>query len=60
MMLLLDHRHYPHTETERKPVGEDRIVLPIPPGTHWRDAKPFLLPGLPAPQPDLPKTLPGG
>jgi hypothetical protein len=41
-------------------VGEDRIVLPIPPGTHWRDAKPMVLPGMPAPQPDLPLTLPGG
>jgi hypothetical protein len=24
------------------------IVLPIPPGTHWSDAKPAVLPGLPA------------
>jgi hypothetical protein len=23
---------------------EDRIVLPIPPGTHWSDAKPMVLP----------------
>jgi hypothetical protein len=37
-------------------------VLPIPPGTHWRDAKPLVLPGItPEPQePELPKTLPGG
>jgi hypothetical protein len=28
-------------------VAEDRLVLPIPPGTHWRDAKPAVLPGLP-------------
>ena len=27
----------------------DRIVLPIPPGTHWDDAKPSILPGLPWP-----------
>ena len=25
-------------------IGEDRIVLPIPPGTHWSDAKPIVLP----------------
>jgi hypothetical protein len=35
-------------------IREDRIVLPIPPGTHWNDAKPMILPGdttpaLPAP-----------
>ncbi|TVQ58577.1 MAG: GNAT family N-acetyltransferase [Phycisphaerales bacterium] len=29
-------------------VREGRIVLPIPPGTHWSDAKPAVLPGLPA------------
>jgi hypothetical protein len=28
-------------------LGEDRIVLPIPLGTHWRDAKPLVLPGVP-------------
>jgi len=28
-------------------IREDRIVLPIPPGTHWSDAKPLLLPGMP-------------
>ncbi len=26
-------------------IREDRIVLPIPPGTHWSDAKPLILPG---------------
>jgi len=26
-------------------IREDRIVLPIPPGTHWSDAKPLVLPG---------------
>src|SRR4029079_17216352 len=25
-------------------IREDRIVLPIPPGTHWSDAKPVVLP----------------
>jgi hypothetical protein len=25
-------------------IREDRIVLPIPPGTHWSDAKPLVLP----------------
>jgi hypothetical protein len=40
--------------------SEDRIVLPIPPGTHWRDAKPMILPGLPPPAPEMPLTLPGG
>jgi len=48
-------------------VAEDRIVLPIPPGTHWRDAKAVLLPGPPegggAVEDDAsggPKLLPGG
>jgi hypothetical protein len=48
------------SQTQNGAVREDRLVIPIPPGTHWRDAKPVLLPGLPAPQPDLPKQLPGG
>ena len=26
-------------------IREDRLVLPIPPGTHWSDAKPMVLPG---------------
>ena len=26
-------------------IREDRLVLPIPPGTHWSDAKPVILPG---------------
>jgi hypothetical protein len=25
-------------------IREDRLVLPIPPGTHWSDAKPIILP----------------
>src|SRR5688572_12708553 len=47
-------------ETSAGAIGEDRIVLPIPPGTHWRDAKPLVLPGLPPPPKEMPKTLPGG
>ncbi len=47
-------------QTEAGAIGEDRIVLPIPPGTHWRDAKPMLLPGLPPPPPEMPQLLPGG
>jgi GNAT superfamily N-acetyltransferase len=27
-------------------IGEERLALPIPPGTHWSDAKPIVLPGL--------------
>jgi len=54
------------SQTQAGAVGEDRIVLPIPPETHWRDAKPTILPGLPAlPQGSLqdaavPMMLPGG
>ena len=35
-------------------IREDRLVLPIPPGTHWSDAKPLILPADPAA-----KALPG-
>jgi len=28
-------------------IREDRLVFPIPPGTHWSDAKPMVLPGGP-------------
>jgi hypothetical protein len=39
-------------------IGEDRIVLPIPPGTHWSDAKPIVLPeGLQNGQSDEVKQL---
>ena len=27
-------------------MNEARLVLPIPPGTHWKDAKPIVLPAL--------------
>ena len=56
---------FPH-QTSNGAVSEDRIVLPIPPGTHWRDAKPVLLPELPvlptvaAQEKEAPKQLPGG
>jgi hypothetical protein len=32
------------SQTTGGAIGEARIVLPIPPGTHWSDAKPFILP----------------
>ena len=31
-------------------IREDRLVLPIPPGTHWSDAKPMILPASDAPR----------
>jgi hypothetical protein len=31
-------------------MNEARLVLPIPPGTHWKDAKPIVLPGAQAPE----------
>ncbi len=36
---------YP-SETSGGAVRENRIALPIPPGTHWSDAKPAVLPGV--------------
>jgi len=49
------------SKTEGGAVGEDRLALPIPAGTHWRDAKPLVLPGITQEaKPELPKTLPGG
>lgn len=38
---------YP-SQTGGGAMREDRIVLPIPPGTHWSDAKPAVLPGVDA------------
>ncbi len=35
-------------------IREDRIVLPIPPGRHWSDAKPLILPGNPEASNQLP------
>lgn len=34
------------SETSGGAVRENRLVLPIPPGTHWSDAKPAVLPGM--------------
>ena len=33
------------SQTGSGAIREDRLVLPIPPGTHWSDAKPIVLPG---------------
>src|SRR5206468_634898 len=32
------------SQTSAGSIREDRLVLPIPPGTHWSDAKPLILP----------------
>jgi hypothetical protein len=32
------------SQTAGGSIREDRLVLPIPPGTHWSDAKPIVLP----------------
>src|SRR5437879_9684500 len=32
-------------QTSAGSIREDRLVLPIPPGTHWRDVMPVVLPG---------------
>ena len=44
--------------TKAGAVREDRIVLPIPPGTHWRDAKPIILPGMQQDAQALPEAQP--
>src|SRR5580704_12967368 len=33
------------SQTSSGTIREDRLVLPIPPGTHWSDAKPIVMPG---------------
>lgn len=33
------------SQTTSGSIREDRLVLPIPPGTHWRDVMPVVLPG---------------
>ena len=38
---------YP-SKTDGGSLGAQRLVLPIPPGTHWSDAKPVILPGMEA------------
>lgn len=35
------------SQTSGGAIREDRLVIPIPPGTHWSDAKPVLLPEIP-------------
>ena len=39
-----DYPYWFPSQTGAGAIGEDRIVLPIPPGTHWSDAKPVVLP----------------
>jgi hypothetical protein len=49
------------SQTRSGAIREDRLVLPIPQGTHWRDVMPIVLPGMTVePQPEAPKELPGG
>src|SRR5207249_1659370 len=53
------------SQTTSGSIREDRLVLPIPPGTHWRDVMPRVLPKekraltteapKPVPQPKMPK-----
>lgn len=51
---------YPN-KTSGGQIGEDRIAVPIPPGTHWSDAKPTILPGLNGvPMYKEPTALPAG
>jgi hypothetical protein len=38
------------SQTTGGSIREDRLVLPIPPGTHWSDAKPIVLPGAEEPK----------
>jgi len=45
------------SNTKAGAIREDRLVIPIPPGTHWRDFKPLLLPKS-EPVPVVPKSLP--
>jgi hypothetical protein len=42
------------SQTTGGAMNADRLVLPIPPGTHWSDAKPILLPGEPRATRQLP------
>jgi len=41
------------SQTSSGAIREDRLVLPIPPGTSWRDAKPLVLPGMEPGAPQL-------
>src|SRR5437868_2811141 len=42
-------------QTSAGSIREDRLVFPIPPATHWSNAKPIILPATPV---DEPKGLP--
>jgi hypothetical protein len=44
------------SQTGSGSIREDRLVFPIPPGTHWSDAKPIVLPGMM--KSEEPKQLP--
>jgi hypothetical protein len=44
---------YP-SQTNAGAIAEDRLVFPIPPGTHWSDAKPVVLPGVVVERKSLP------
>ncbi len=46
------------SQTSGGAIREDRLVIPIPPGTHWSDAKPLVLPGGPGMDADA-KALEG-
>jgi len=49
------------SETRGGMMNEARLVLPIPPGTHWKDAKPVILPIADCQLPiEKPKQLPAG
>jgi hypothetical protein len=48
---------YPY-QTGSGALREDRLVLPIPAGTHWRDAKPVVLPGAKTDEPGYGVALP--
>ncbi len=43
------------SQTTGGSIREDRLVLPIPPGTHWSDAKPIILPETENERPALPE-----
>jgi len=39
-----DYPYWFPSQTGAGAIGEDRLVLPIPPGSHWSEAKPIVLP----------------
>ena len=46
------------SQTTSGSIREDRLVFPIPPGVHWRDAMPIILPNAVAPAEDSARRLP--